>query len=114
MPFVGTDRARRLYKKEIQPEAVGDLCAIAFTPLIRAWRENPRWTTVHTVIKPMLDNVKEDLRLRIQELHHMGTGRKFLEHRDARYATDLAYEVFFCMYVMPYERKKFIENGGVE
>jgi len=114
MPFVGTERGGRLYRKEIQPEKVGDLCAIAYTPIIRAWRESPRWTTVHKVIKPMLEEIQEDISIRIREMHTNGTGKQFSKHQDAKYATELAYEVFFGLYVLDYEIKKRQENGDIK
>lgn len=108
MPFVGTKRAKDLYDSKIEPETVGDLCAIAYTPIIRAWREEPRWTTVHTKIFPMLSSIQKLLERRI------GNDWKKFTKSDATVATKLAYDVFFGLYVLDYEKKKREENGDIE
>lgn len=74
---------------------VGDRCFIFYRPMIRAWRESPRWTTAHN-LKVKLNN----------ELTYLGV--------DDRAAYQLAWEVFFAFHVLPYEACKRWENGEVE
>ena len=108
MPFVGTKRAKDLYNGKIKPKQVGDLCAIAYTTIIRQWRKKPSWTTVHKVIKPMLPGLIYDIQ---DDILNKWSG--FDENNDATYAVQLAYEVFFGLYILDYERKKRKENGDV-
>jgi len=111
MPFVGTKRSKQLVKGEIDPKQVGDLCAIAYSPIIKAWRKNPRWTTVHRIIKPMLPQLKKQMR---KTWAYFELSKKnYFTDNDCDYAVDLAYEVFFGLYVLNYERKKLKENGDV-
>lgn len=106
MPFVGTKRSKDLVTGQINPKVVGDLCAIAYSPMINAWRKSPRWTTIHEIIKPMVERQGELLEGRIMSLSPFKIG-------DGKTAATLAYEVFFGLYGLDYERKKLKENGDV-
>jgi len=114
MPFVGTERGKLLVEGRVLPRKVGDLCAMAYTPIIRAWRKSPRWTTVHKTIKPSLSLIESALRKRIKDIVTIHPEITFDPEFDAKYATELAYEVFFGLYVLDYERKKREENGDIE
>lgn len=107
MPFVGTERGQQLFDKKIRPRQVGDLCAIAYTMIVRMWRGCPRWTTAHN-IKKTLDSVKLSLRTYVPD------PRAQFMATDYDTAVDLAWEVFFGLHVLDYERKKLEENGDIE
>ena len=57
--------------------------------MVEQWKESPRWKTAHNIYK------------HINNLN------------DTSAAYELAWQVFFQLYVMPYELKKREENGDV-
>lgn len=67
----------------------GDRCFIKYRNFLKAWRTSPRWTTADMIAS----SIWPDPWTR---------------------AAVLAFLVFFCLYVMPYEQKKRKENGEVE
>lgn len=75
----------------IQP---GDRCYVFYKEMVRRWEESPRWTTAHNIFKDLI-KVHEDV------------------SEDDYCAAVLAWEVFFQLYVMPYELKKREENGDI-
>lgn len=109
MPFVGTDRMLALETREIMPEKPGDLCALAFKPMVEKWLANRGWTTWS----------------RIRKEGHNGTWKRvYLDSRketwaplfndeDVQNQIEAALEVFYDRYVSQYEEEKFLENGGV-
>jgi len=107
MPFVGTQRGKDLFDKKVKPEKVGDLCAIAYTLIVRMWRGQPRWTTAHN-IKKTLPSVLLEVTTYIPKLPTQLTGGDYVT------AVELAWDVFFSIHVMDYERKKLAENGDIE
>lgn len=70
--------------------AVGDLCYVEYKKLIDRWNEDPRWTTAHNIAKDHFDLATDE------ETAHF-----------------LAWMVFFCKKVMPYEDLKEKENGTI-
>lgn len=76
---------------EIQP---GDRCYVYYKPMVEAWRANPRWTTAHEIYRDMVLYA-------------------WAEDDDNVTAIELAWQVFFNLYVMPYELKKQKENGDI-
>lgn len=91
MPFV--DAAHR---KNPDPNIVGDLCYVHYKRMMEEWTRNPRWTTAHKIYK----NIRNNVYSMIVE--------------DNIIAQELAWQVFFQLHVMPYERKKEAENGPIE
>jgi len=95
MPFITPDRRKAINERgvgvltEITP---GDICYAYYKPMVDAWKANPRWTTAHNIYKDMLG---------CYELEETMT------------AHHLAWQVFFQLYVMPYELKKQAENGDI-
>lgn len=87
MPFT-TQEARRM-TDTVGPKERGDFTFLKFRPMIRAFRKNPRWTTV--------DQMAEGL----------------FPDPDKR-AEFLAFLVLFIGYAWPYEQLKRLENGEVE
>jgi len=105
MPFVTKDRRKIIYEEGLDglhdyPERgmgpqVGDICYSYYKPMVDKWKANPRWTTAHEIYK---------------NLHMMPVGKMT---DDEWAAKDLAWQVFFQLYVMPYELKKREENGDI-
>ena len=91
------------------PEKLGDLCALAYKPMVEKWLANPSWTTWS----------------RIREEGHNGTWKKvYLDSRsetwhpkfsnlEVQNQVEAALEVFYDRYVSIYESEKFYWNGGV-
>lgn len=101
MPFVTKDRREIIDQFGLDSERlpggvqVGDTCYFYYAPMVRRWKSEPRWTTAHLIYEDMLFDIAH------------------LSYReDAAYR--LAWQVFFQLYVMPYELKKREENGDVE
>lgn len=93
MPFVTEDH-------RISPDVKipGDLCYIHYRKMADRWKAEPRWTTAHNIYKEMRQTLHDET--------------KIYTH-DARAAYELAWQVFFIKYVMPYEDKKEAENGTI-
>jgi len=105
MPFVGTQRSKDLVIGNIRPEKVGDLCSIAYSLMINPWRKDPRWTTA--------DEIKKSISLiKVNVFKGLNISDGF-NKIDVNTAVDLAWEVFFSLSVLDYERKKLKENGDV-
>lgn len=51
MPFIKSDLRAPLLRGDIKPKQVGDLCFLEYSKIMQNWRENPRWTTIHTEAK---------------------------------------------------------------
>ena len=89
MPFVKQDLRMPLVRGDIKPKAVGDLCFLEYSQLMQAWRESPRWTTIHNQFKRM-------------------TGMN-----DDQAAAFLAFLEFYFNHGHPYEIEKKEENGDI-
>ena len=96
MPFITSDRRGFIAKEglagliEIQP---GDRCYVFYKAMVEKWKANPRWATAHEIYK--------------------NTATEWEESEDSAVAIRLAWEVFFQLYVIPYELKKREENGDI-
>ena len=102
MPFITPQDRLRV---EIEgPRTVGDLCYIAYKEMVQQWKENPRWTTAHTIYRSLH---------RSSPIDRMTYNHSYFEWTDGEMAVDLAWQVFFQNYVMPYEREKEKENGTI-
>lgn len=97
MPFIKKERREVIEKHglrgldKIEP---GDLCYFHYKLMVDLWKTNPRWTTAHYIMKSfgLTDPLPSD---------------------DDLIAAHLAWQVFFQLYVMPYELKKRAENGDI-
>ncbi len=78
-------------------ETVGQLCYLAYIPMVEAWNKGPRWTTAHKIYKK--------LSLDKQAASPMIT--------DEIVATDLAWQAFWSFYVLPYEIEREKEHGTI-
>lgn len=104
MPFI-TSEARRM-TDAIGPREVGDRCFLHYRKMLRAWRISPRWTTAHDLYRDLV------VIPRIQDSHITdGFSQRLL---DEVTATELAWQVFFQLHVMPYELQKRTLNGEVD
>ena len=101
MPFITQER-RTAIARGGQPEVVGDLCYIAYKQMVEEWGANPRWTTAHKIFLSFYDYLN---------LYKSDYGK--FEYGDYSAAINLAWQVFFQNYVMPYEREKERENGTI-
>ena len=91
MPFVTQDH-------RVAPDMSipGDLCYCYYKVMVNRWKAEPRWTTAHTLFKEMLfTEMAKPL------------------SQDHICAMQLAWQVFFQIYVMDYEQKKRRENGDI-
>ncbi len=90
MPFVTKDH-------RIAPDMAipGDLCYCYYKVMVSRWKAEPRWTTAHKIYIDVLQGKRDKV---------VG---------DDLAAMDLAWQVFFQKYVMPYEDKKETENGTI-
>ena len=88
MPFVPQEN-RKSMKEGKPPETVGDMCYLEYVPIMEAWHKERRWTTAHNELKRVFD---------------------LDDHTAAKF---LAYMVFFCKHVMPYEDEKEKDNGPI-
>lgn len=106
MPFVTQKRRKALDKKgAIAVESVGDICYLYYKEMVKQWKKEPRWTTAHNIYKEMIDEVQHST---------FGLGSECAkEIEDEKRSYELAWQVFFIKYVMPYEDEKEIENGTI-
>lgn len=89
MPFVKQDLRAPLITGDIKPQAVGDLCFLEYSELMQKWRNNPRWTTIHNMLKD-----------------RFGLS-------DNQTAAFLAFLEFYFNHGHPYEIEKKEENGDI-
>ena len=97
MPFIKQWRRDAIAKFGLQVLASvdpGDRCYVQYKKLMEAWKKEPRWTTVHNLLK--------------EELEGPNNGPT-----DEAVAKILAWQVFFHRVVMPYEEQKAKKNGEV-
>ena len=97
MPFVQQHRRHAIDKYgfaglvEIEP---GDRCYVHYKKMVEAWKKEPGWRTVHALMKEfkLAEPVEAD---------------------DDLIAAHLAWQVFFNIHVLEYERLKRFENGDI-
>jgi len=105
MPFVvQSDRIRLDNNGDILTP--GDLCYLIYKKLVRAWKNERRWTTVHNLYK----NSKIEY---MNEWWFKWQYKTSLTYEDFISALDLAWQVFFNLHVMEYEKRKQEENGDI-
>ena len=76
--------------------------------MMEKWRQNPRWTTAHTI--------KRDFLVELTDKDFWNPTivlATVFPLEDIRTACELAYEVFFAFHVLPYEREKEYINGTI-
>jgi len=103
MPFVTQERRDLL--DQFGPkvcESVGDICYLYYKEMVTKWKNNPRWTTIH--------DIKRDIIVSVDMVDDLQDPLTF---DDAITAAELAFDVFFIKYGMPYELQKIKENGDI-
>jgi hypothetical protein len=110
MPFITQERRKQIDDKESDiPEMVpGDRCYLFYKEMVRRWKEKPRWTTAHEIYKELL--LKDRGKFVVYD-EIEGHIKRDLD--DDYVAQNLSWQVFFQLYVMPYELKKRKENGDI-
>jgi hypothetical protein len=91
MPFISLKDRRELATKRC-PRTAGERCYFYYNDMVAKWKKNPRWTTA-------------------DEIYSEVTGDKVSPAWQR--ARELAWQVFFIQYVMPYEIHKLNENGDI-
>lgn len=91
MPFV-KQCTRKALDEGMDPMEAGDFCYRWYKMFMREWRQSPRWATADRLYS-------------------------IVRHKDSslqeQRAKELAWQVFFNLHVMRYERKKQKKNGDI-
>jgi hypothetical protein len=110
MPFITQERREAIDNDTLTKYEPGDFCYIYYKDMVEKWKKKPRWTTAHNIYKEMIERLggaswdadNPELEPYIRDI---------TLQRKAAY--QLAWQVFFQIYVMPYELKKRDENGDI-
>lgn len=94
MPFIQQDRREPLLEGTLKPAVPGDICFLHYKRMVDQWRALPSWTTAHSIYKCVKETSAD-------------------ASSDDQLAKELAWQVFFQLYVMPYEIEKQKENGDI-
>lgn len=89
MPFVTQD-----HRDRPDMSLPGDRCYIYYRQMVESWKANPRWTTANSIYMLMKYETSSTIASDVA-------------------AYELAWQVFFQKYVMPYEDLKEKENGTI-
>jgi len=108
MPFIKKDRREEIAKLGVSAcKDVGDICFVFYGPMVSIWKKDPCWTTAHNIYKMfVLDQC--DFYWAVND-----TLIAKFELSDIKTGCDLAWQVFFQNYVMPYEKEKEALNGTI-
>jgi hypothetical protein len=114
MPFITKER-RKILDKGVWDDPIlcklpggitpGDRCYSFYKSMVNKWKRNPRWTTADEIYRNIIDH-----------RHNLDSGDNVIHSEIAfeyQVARELAWQVFFQLYVMPYELKKREENGDI-
>jgi hypothetical protein len=109
MPFVAMKRRDEIKRLGLTAcQDVGDPCFVFYDYLVAEWKKEPRWKTAHRLYRDIvLDDENELFWKTFETLQY-----KFYL-LDIKAALNLAWQVFFQKYVMPYEDLKEKENGTI-
>uniref|UniRef100_A0A6M3ITW4 Uncharacterized protein n=1 Tax=viral metagenome TaxID=1070528 RepID=A0A6M3ITW4_9ZZZZ len=104
MPFIPQIR-RLLIKNNKWDELMngkqpGDRCYIYYREMVDRWKASPRWTTAHEIYKKMRGSSR---------LSYANMPESF----EDKIAEELAWQVFFLWWVVPYEKEREKENGSI-
>lgn len=94
MPFITKARRSLIDMKQLEADKYtpGDRCYLHYKHLVEEWRKKPCWTTADALYREVLS---------------------YNFTVEAAAAAQLAWAVFFQLYVMPYEAAKRKENGDI-
>lgn len=109
MPFVGTQRVWDLEARKIMPDKIGDLCALAYKPMVEKWKANKSWTTWSRIRKEAYNGAWKIVHLDSRKETWIG----LFNDEDAQNQVEAAADVFYDRYVSHYESEKYRDNGGV-
>ncbi len=91
MPFIPKPERATLNQGE-PAFSPGQRCFLEYQWMVTEWKADPRWTTADRIYEA------------VQEQY---------EAKEFQRAKELAWQVFFQFYVLPYEMKKRWENGEI-
>jgi len=74
---------------------VGDMCYTYYKATVDVWRADPCWKTAHMIYDELFNS------------------RESYVTAEQITASNLAWQVFFHLHVMPYEMKKREDNGDI-
>lgn len=94
MPFVTKE-----HRENPNLSIPGDLCYYYYKQMVDEWKSNPRWTTAAEIYRNMKVQTQQS---EFCSLNWFAVS-----------AYELAWQVFFQKYVMPYEDQKEKENGTI-
>jgi len=98
MPFIPQENRKKIDGDGFRAcKTVGDLCYFHYKGMVERWNEEPRWTTAHNIFKDLKEITK----------HVANSTNNYI------IAHELAWQVFFQEYVMPYEQEKKTQNGAI-
>jgi hypothetical protein len=110
MPFV--IKEHRIEIRRLGPIAcqdVGDMCFFFYDKMVEKWKQTPRWTTAHGIYRDFcIEQTDRDFWNPTIVLATV------FPLEDIKTAVDLAWQVFFQKFVMPYEDQKIIDNGDIQ
>lgn len=89
MPFVTQD-----HRDKPDLSLPGDRCYTIYKQMVDEWKKEPRWTTADKIYRHLL-------------------AYSYSSRVEWKAAAELAWQVFFIKYVMPYEDLKEKENGTI-
>jgi len=87
VPFIDEQRRQPMLDGILKDPQPGDWCFKYYKPMVDEWRKRPGWTTAQNIYRESID--------------------VSIEHQ-------MAWQVFFQIYVMPYEYKRREENGDIK
>lgn len=99
MPFIIPERRLLIAHNLLDEPQPGDLCYVRYKEMMDMWRKNRRWTTAHDIFKRMT------VILASPEACPLTA--------DQAAAYQLAWQVFFNLHVLEYEKLKRQENGDI-
>lgn len=109
MPFITQPRRESIEKsgfKEFDVIKPGDRCYVHYKRMVDRWRDTPGWTTAHEIYMDLIQ-------AECPRVIFAPWGPREYGDWDDYTAMLLAWQVFFQLYVMPYELKKREENGDI-
>jgi hypothetical protein len=112
MPFINPKSRDRIKKIGVAGcEEVGDPCYVFYRHLVEAWKLEPRWRTAHRLYRDLVIDRQNDP-------FYVMVLKELLECEfatlDVDAALELAWQVFFVRFVMPYELEKIDQNGDIQ
>ena len=114
MPFIIEERRQLINRLGVVAcNEYGDICYYFYKLMVERWNKEPRWRTAHVTYRDfILDDDSGISKPNIYWSTFDLLQAKF-DLLDVKAALDLAWQVFFIRFVMPYENMKILENGDI-